>query len=191
MPSKYAGHDCRNHYFNYILSLDHVQPSVKVYIVGEKHAQPKVEHGPWSRNICHFCTLSRYSPTPRTRIREKYYLCQEDICLLHNSRNLHTLFFQFSFFYNRCSSINGYCGGINLLTHSSYDDCDNTCTYYLIIIIKLEIWPICHCSGLGHETMSCAVCLYILIRMTYFPHSHARYISTCKFARFLRTQFTK
>ena len=33
--------------------------------------------------------------------------------------------------------------------------------FYLIIIIKSEIWPICHCLGLGHETMPYAVCLSI------------------------------
>ena len=31
----------------------------------------------------------------------------------------------------------------------------------LIIIIKSEVWTIIHCLGLGHETMVCAVCLYI------------------------------
>ena len=34
---------------------------------------------------------------------------------------------------------------------------------YFIIIIKLEVWPICHCLGLGHERMVCAVCLSILL----------------------------
>ena len=33
----------------------------------------------------------------------------------------------------------------------------------LIIIIKSEVWNIIHCLGLGHGTMVCAVCLYILI----------------------------
>ena len=33
----------------------------------------------------------------------------------------------------------------------------------LIIIIKLEVWTIIHCLGLGHETMVCAVCLPILL----------------------------
>ena len=32
---------------------------------------------------------------------------------------------------------------------------------YLIIIIKTEVWLICHYLGLGHETMVCAVCLFI------------------------------
>ena len=31
------------------------------------------------------------------------------------------------------------------------------------IIFKSEVWTITHCLGLGHETMVCAVCLYILI----------------------------
>ena len=35
-----------------------------------------------------------------------------------------------------------------------------TLSYYLI---KSEVWTITHCLGLGHETMVCAVCLYILI----------------------------
>ena len=34
---------------------------------------------------------------------------------------------------------------------------------HLIIIIKSEIWPICHCLGLGHETMVHAVCLCIFL----------------------------
>ena len=37
----------------------------------------------------------------------------------------------------------------------------------LIIIIKSEVWPICHCLGLGHETMVCAVCLLIFLRYLY------------------------
>ena len=32
---------------------------------------------------------------------------------------------------------------------------------YLIIIITSEVWPICHCLGLGQGTMVCAVCLSI------------------------------
>ena len=33
----------------------------------------------------------------------------------------------------------------------------------LIIIIKSEVWTIIHCSGLGHETMVCTVCLIIFL----------------------------
>ena len=33
----------------------------------------------------------------------------------------------------------------------------------LIIIIKSEVWTITHCLGLGHETMVCAVCLFIFL----------------------------
>ena len=33
----------------------------------------------------------------------------------------------------------------------------------LIIIIKSEVWIITHCLGLGHETMVCAVCLFIFL----------------------------
>ena len=36
--------------------------------------------------------------------------------------------------------------------------------FYLDIIIKSDVWPICHCLGLGHEIMVCAVCL--LFRFT-------------------------
>ena len=34
---------------------------------------------------------------------------------------------------------------------------------YLIIIIISEVWPICHCLGLDHETMVCALCLSIFL----------------------------
>ena len=33
----------------------------------------------------------------------------------------------------------------------------------LISIIKSEVWTITHCSGLGHETMICGVCLSIFL----------------------------
>ena len=33
----------------------------------------------------------------------------------------------------------------------------------LVIIIKSEVWTIIHCLGLGHETMVCAVCLFIFL----------------------------
>ena len=29
---------------------------------------------------------------------------------------------------------------------------------HLIIIIRSEVWPICDCLGLGHETLVCAIC---------------------------------
>ena len=32
---------------------------------------------------------------------------------------------------------------------------------YLNIIIKSQVWPICQFLGLGHETMTCPVCLSI------------------------------
>ena len=35
--------------------------------------------------------------------------------------------------------------------------------FYLIIIIKSKVWPICHCLGLDNETMVCAVCLSICL----------------------------
>ena len=34
---------------------------------------------------------------------------------------------------------------------------------YFIITIKSEVWPICHCLGFGHETMVCAVYLFIFL----------------------------
>ena len=33
-------------------------------------------------------------------------------------------------------------------------------------IIKSEVWTIIHCLGLGHETMVCAVCLFIFLNIT-------------------------
>ena len=33
----------------------------------------------------------------------------------------------------------------------------------LIIIIKSQVWPICHCRGLGDETMVCAVCFSVFL----------------------------
>ena len=36
----------------------------------------------------------------------------------------------------------------------------------LIIIIKSEVWTITHCSGLGHETMVSAVCLFIFLEVS-------------------------
>ena len=40
-------------------------------------------------------------------------------------------------------------------------------TLCLIIIIKSEVWTIIHYLGLGHETMVCVVCLYILMNLWY------------------------
>ena len=34
---------------------------------------------------------------------------------------------------------------------------------YRITIIISEVWPICHCLELGHETMVCTVCLFIFL----------------------------
>ena len=39
------------------------------------------------------------------------------------------------------------------------------CVLYLIIIIKSEVWIVNHCLGLGHETMVCAVCLNMFLRL--------------------------
>ena len=35
---------------------------------------------------------------------------------------------------------------------------------FLIIIIKSELCPICHCLWLGHETMGCAVCIILFLQ---------------------------
>ena len=35
---------------------------------------------------------------------------------------------------------------------------------YLIIIIKSDLWSICHCLGLGHETMVCAVWIFTFLQ---------------------------
>ena len=40
-----------------------------------------------------------------------------------------------------------------------------------IMIIKSEVWPICHCLGLDNVTMACAVCLSIFLH-TKLPFSH-------------------
>ena len=39
-----------------------------------------------------------------------------------------------------------------------------------LIIIKSEVWPICHCLGLGHETMICAVYLSIFLFLYHLYH---------------------
>ena len=35
--------------------------------------------------------------------------------------------------------------------------------FILLSSSKSEIWPICHCLRLGHETMVCAACFYIFL----------------------------
>ena len=47
-------------------------------------------------------------------------------------------------------------------TQFPHDDWENI-LLCLIIIIKSEVWTIIHCLGLGHETMVCAVCLFIFL----------------------------
>ena len=37
------------------------------------------------------------------------------------------------------------------------------CVLYRIIIIKLKLWTNCNCLWLGHKTMTCAVCLSMLL----------------------------
>ena len=43
---------------------------------------------------------------------------------------------------------------------------------YLTIIIKSEVWPICHCLWLGQETMLCAVSLSIVL-LHYFVFEYS------------------
>ena len=37
-------------------------------------------------------------------------------------------------------------------------DCMNTCTLSYFIIIKSQVWTICHCLILSRATMSCVIC---------------------------------
>ena len=41
------------------------------------------------------------------------------------------------------------------------------CVLHLIIIITPEVWPICHCSGLGHETVVC-LSIFLWKRALYY-----------------------
>ena len=42
-------------------------------------------------------------------------------------------------------------------------------TLCLIIIIKSDVWSITHCLGLGHETMVCALCLFVFLWICDMP----------------------
>ena len=42
--------------------------------------------------------------------------------------------------------------------------------FYLSILIKSEVWSICHCLRLNHETSECAVCLSILWKYSLNTH---------------------
>ena len=46
------------------------------------------------------------------------------------------------------------------------------CVLYLIIIVKSEVWPVCHWIELGHETMLCALCLSTLFQYTVIYTYH-------------------
>ena len=48
------------------------------------------------------------------------------------------------------------------------------CVLYLITIIKSEVWPICHCLGLGNETVVCAVCLFIFLYINRYHEQMER-----------------
>ena len=77
------------------------------------------------------------------------------------------------------------------LTHFSYDDCGNMCTCYsFIIIIKSEVWPICHCFGLDHEqwyalysisqeicTRFLLCCALLWLYIDWFSHIHQAYFT--------------
>ena len=55
---------------------------------------------------------------------------------------------------------------------------ERICILCLIIIIKLEVWTITHCLGLGHETMVCAVCLSIFLqKISKFYGTHKNWHS--------------
>ena len=56
---------------------------------------------------------------------------------------------------------------VQLTRFSLYDYCANSYTlcYYHN---QSEVGPICHCLGLGHETMACVVCLAMFLR--YISH---------------------
>ena len=56
------------------------------------------------------------------------------------------------------------------VTHFAIDACEIECIFFyliIIIIIKSEVWNMCHCLWLGHETMVCAVCLSMFLH-TWF-----------------------
>ena len=40
--------------------------------------------------------------------------------------------------------------------------------YFIIIIIKSEVWSIFHCLWWGHETVVCAVCLFIFLCTIFY-----------------------
>ena len=53
-------------------------------------------------------------------------------------------------------------------------------TYKLdLIIIKSEVWHICHCLWLGHETIVCAVCLSIFLRYFLLDIPKRHPIASC------------
>ena len=71
------------------------------------------------------------------------------------------------------------------------------CVLYLIIIIKSEVWSICHCLRLRHETMVCAECLLIFYHV-YLSRGHTITSNSCislmlwtldKWERLLNHQF--
>ena len=47
--------------------------------------------------------------------------------------------------------------------------------YFVIIIIKSEVWIITYCVGLGRATMVCAVCIYIFLNGTVCSYKYDSY----------------
>ena len=45
---------------------------------------------------------------------------------------------------------------------------------HLIIIIKSEVWPICDCVGLGHETIVCVKCPSMFL-CSFYCHLQAQF----------------
>ena len=63
------------------------------------------------------------------------------------------------------------CGAVCFqFTHFLCDDWENIYFLCLIIIMKSEVWTTTHCLRFGHETMVCAVCLSIFLRII-MPHN--------------------
>ena len=81
------------------------------------------------------------------------------------------------------------CGAVCFqFTHSPCDDWENIYILCLIVIIKSEVLTIIHCLGLGHETMVCAICLSIFLRVFcahITPYNISRSLVHAKYTRYL------
>ena len=69
------------------------------------------------------------------------------------------------------------------LIHFCFDDCENKCTF--IIIIESEVWSMCHFLGFGHETMVCTVCISIFYDSYIRSSIRITNIAKCMESRFL------